>query len=129
MAVAQYGSAYDRKEADDLCRQADEQTERGNTAGLERLINDFRRLRARLYMAQDDFWEDWFHAMSGPYCPFLNRTEADRHLATGRQALEAGDKQKLRESVRYLWRLLPDTEDIEEEKRALDGGIRRKYER
>jgi molecular chaperone DnaK len=129
LAAADYGTPFDRKEVDQLCNEAEEHINRQDADALDRMAREFRRLRVRIYVSRDEFWIDWFHALSGPYRTFNDRNEAERYLAQGRQALQAGDQGRLRDSVRGLWRLMPDTEEQEEEKRGMDAGIRRAMRR
>lgn len=125
MAAAEYGSAFDKKEVDQLCSEAEEHIKREDADAIERMAKEFRRVCIRILIARDEFWIDWFHHLSGPYRTFLDRAEADRHLERGRRALERGDQQVLRDAVRSLWKLMPNTEEYEEEKRGMDAGIRR----
>ncbi|MEO5930672.1 MAG: Hsp70 family protein [Candidatus Kapaibacterium sp.] len=123
VVIGLYGNPVDKVEWERLCKDADEQIRREDARGLERLTDEFRRLRWRIVVMQDWFWENQLTYLR--HRSFRDPAAAQRHLESGRQALEQKNESRLREAVRGLWGLLPEDEEVVEQKRVMESGIRR----
>lgn len=123
--VAAAGSQIDRKEIEELYQESERQIERRDIEALGRLSIAFRRIHSRVAFSSPSFWESWYQELSSPYAQFTDRAEASRHLQSAHAAYGSGNLDALRDSIRRLWVLMPDTEKDREEKQTSDSGIRR----
>jgi len=124
-AVKKWGGRIDQKEYELLCRETDRQIEREDEQALEKVAHDFEALKWHILFKQDWFWKEIFDFLCQSGVPFVNKEEAQKFIAQGKEALAQGNGDALREVVRCLWDLQPkNAVEIEKEK-ALEAGIRK----
>jgi molecular chaperone DnaK len=97
---------------------------RHDERGVRKAVAALRTLRGQVLYAQDWFWEQWFDYLSGPAQQFINRDEADKWLAQGREAAARRDRAQLEQAVRRLWPLMPPDVQVEETERAVRPGLK-----
>ncbi|MDX9721482.1 MAG: Hsp70 family protein [Myxococcota bacterium] len=123
--VEKYGTAFDKQQFAKLSRKLEQAAAVGDKAAFVAISKEMNALRWRVLSDQDWFWRDIFEDLSSPGVYFVDRDEAQRLIAEGREANTTGDGQRLRTTVRALWRLQPD-EDVDEARdRVMRSGLRR----
>jgi molecular chaperone DnaK len=122
--VQAHGTEAQRERLGALRRELTDASARGDVRGIKRAAAALRALRGEVLVAQDWFWDDWFRALSRPGRRFLNMEEAARHIDEGAEALRAGDRQKLKQAVRWLWSLMPPDEQAARRERAVKPGLK-----
>ncbi|HWW74537.1 MAG TPA: Hsp70 family protein [Pyrinomonadaceae bacterium] len=122
--VNEHGTGAQRERLAALRRELTDASARGDVRGVKRAAAALRALRGEVLVAQDWFWDDWFRALSRPGRRFLNMGEAARHIDEGAEALRAGDRQKLKQAVRWLWSLMPPDEQAARRERAVKPGLK-----
>ena len=122
--VGAHGTDAQRERLAALRRELAEADARGDVRGVKKAVAALRALRTQVLHAQDWFWEDWFNYLARPGRQFVNQEEAERRVAQGQEALEAGDRRKLEEAVSWLWSLLPPDEQAAQKERAVRPGIK-----
>jgi hypothetical protein len=124
-AVDELGTIQDKKEFELLVRDLDIAISNNDQRGLNRGYEMMDGLRWRIFFGQDWFWADMFNSLKQTETGFMNRTEAEKWVIRGDNALQSGNFQELREAVRNLWKLQkPDVLEKEREK-ALPSGLRK----
>ena len=122
--VNSHGTDAQRERLAALKRELSEASARGDMRGVKKAVAALRALRTQVLHAQDWFWEDWFRYLARPGRQFVNQEEAERRVAQGQAALEAGDRRKLEEAVSWLWSLLPPDEQAAQKERAVRPGLK-----
>ncbi len=121
----QCGTSAEKEEFRLLSRSLDRSIGKDDRRGISRAAKDLEALRWRILFAQDWFWREIFDSMQGSGRAYVNRDEAERWLASGREAVQQGDSDALRKAVQHLWNLQPRTAAEEDQQRALRSGLRR----
>ncbi|HEX8354060.1 MAG TPA: hypothetical protein VF611_14225, partial [Pyrinomonadaceae bacterium] len=119
-----HGTDAQRERLAALRRELSESNARGDVRGVKKAAAALRSLRTEVLYAQDWFWEDWFRHLAHPGRLFVNRDEAARRVAQGQEALRSGEREELREAVRWLWSLLPPDEQAAQKERAVRPGLK-----
>jgi molecular chaperone DnaK len=122
--VSAYGTDAQRERLAALRRELSEAAARGDARGVKKAASALRALRTEVLYAQAWFWDDWFRHLARPGRLFVNPEEAARWVARGHEALEAGERRKLEEAVRWLWSLLPPDEQAAQKERAVRPGLK-----
>jgi hypothetical protein len=122
--VVAHGTPAQRERFEALRRELRESASRGDARGVRKVLAAMRGLRGQVLYAHDWFWEDWFRHLDQPGRAYVNREEAERWLAEGREALRAGDRPKLEQAVRHLWPLRPADEQSAARERAARPGLK-----
>ncbi|MDT7809212.1 MAG: molecular chaperone HscC [Acidobacteriota bacterium] len=122
--VTNHGTDAQRERMAALSRELSNATERGDVRGVKRAVAALRQLRTQVLYAQAWFWEDWFRHLARPGRQFINTQEATRWIAQGHDALQAGDRRKLEQAVRWLWSLMPPDEQAAHKERAVKPGLK-----
>jgi hypothetical protein len=122
--VNNHGTDAQRERMAALSRELSNATERGDVRGVKRAVAALRQLRTQVLYAQAWFWEDWFRHLARPGRQFINTQEAARWIAQGHDALQAGDRRKLEQAVRWLWSLMPPDEQAAHRERAVKPGLK-----
>jgi len=122
--VNAYGTDAQRGRLAALQRELTDATARGDVRGVKRAAAALRALRGEVLVAQEWFWDEWFHALARPGRRFLNTEEAARRIGEGADALRAGDRRKLEQAVRWLWSLMPPDEQAARRERAVRPGLK-----
>ena len=122
--VTAHGTDAQRDRLAALRRELTEATARGDVRGVKKAAASLRALRTQVLYAQDWFWDDWFRHLALPGRRFVNQEEAERRIAEGRVALQAGDRKGLEQAVRWLWSLLPPDEQAAQKERAVKPGLK-----
>jgi molecular chaperone DnaK len=122
--VAAHGTDAQRERLAALRRELTEATARGDVRGVKKAVAALRALRTQVLYAQDWFWDDWFRHLSRPGRQFVNAEESARWLAQGQEAVQASDRKKLEQAVRWLWSLLPADEQAAQKERAVKPGLK-----
>ncbi|MDT5295820.1 MAG: molecular chaperone HscC, partial [Acidobacteriota bacterium] len=122
--VTAHGTDAQRERLAALRRELLEATARGDVRGVKKAVGALRALRTQVLYAQDWFWDDWFRHLSRPGCRFVNMEEVARWLVQGQEALQAGDRGKLEQAVRWLWALMPADEQAAQKERAVKPGLK-----
>ena len=123
--VDSFGSQLEKEELRLLRRDATEAAERHDGRGLDRVAESASRLKYRVLMAQDWWWEGVFKRLSRSPSAYLNPEQARVCVTNGERAVAAGDGEGLRDAVRGLWRLQPQSEAEASREQGLAAGIRR----
>lgn len=121
----QFGTSAEKEELRLLSRSLDRSITKDDRRGILRAAKDLESLRWRILFAQDWFWREIFDSMQGSGRAYVNRDEAERWLASGREAVQQGNSDALRKAVQHLWNLQPRTAAEEDQQRALRSGLRR----
>ena len=122
--VETYGTSSQRERFEALRRELRESAGRGDARGARKALAAMRTLRGQVLYAQDWFWEQWFRHLERPGRQFVNQEEAARWLAQGQAALKNHDRQKLEQSVRWLWSLQPADEQAAARERVIRPGLK-----
>jgi molecular chaperone DnaK len=122
--VSAHGTAAQRERLSALRRELSEATARGDVRGVKKATAALRALRTQVLYAQDWFWDDWFRHLARPGRQFINAEESARWIAEGQEAIEAGDRKKLEQAVRWLWSLMPADEQSAQKERAVKPGLK-----
>jgi molecular chaperone DnaK len=122
--VLAHGTEAERVRLAALRRELTEATARGDVRGVKKTVAALRALQAQVLYAQDWFWEDWFRHLSRPGRQFVNADESTRWITQGQEALQAGEREKLEQAVRWLWSLMPADEQAAQKERAARPGLK-----
>jgi molecular chaperone DnaK len=122
--VNDHGTDAQRARLAALRRELQEATARGDVRGVKKAATALRELRTQVLYAQDWFWDDWFRHLARPGRLFINQEEAARRVAQGQEAMQAGERPKLEEAVRWLWSLLPPEEQAAQKERTVRPGLK-----
>lgn len=122
--VLAHGSEAERERFSVLRHELKDSTQRGDVRGVKKAIAALRSLRTQVLYSHDWFWEDWYRHLRRPGQQFINTEEAARWLAQGEEALQAGDRKKLEQAVRWLWSLMPVEEQAAQKERGVKPGLK-----
>jgi molecular chaperone DnaK len=122
--VLAYGTEAQRERFRQLYRELREARARHDERGVRKATAAMRTLRGQVLHAQEWFWDQWFEHLSGPAQQFINREEAERWIAEGREGAAQNDRPKLQRAVRNLWALMPPDARVEETERAARPGLK-----
>jgi molecular chaperone DnaK len=122
--VSDHGTQTQRERVAVFRKELQRAITRSDVRGVQKGLRELKKLHRDVLYAQEWFWRDWFTHMQQPGREFVNQDEARKWLAHGAQALEAGDRAKLEEAVRWLWSLRPVEEQTANTERALRPGLR-----
>lgn len=123
--VTDFGAPIDQQQLAVLKRQLERSVERGDTKGVQRIVDEISAFRWRVLYKQDWFWREIFEGQRRPDVQYADPAEAARLFISGQAAVASGDGQTLRRIVRSLWDLQPKTSEEASRERALASGLRR----
>jgi molecular chaperone DnaK len=123
--VERFGGPLEKKEFQMLEKQLERALEKGNEKSMPKIREALDSLRWRVLYAQDWYWREAFDALQQPGRPFVSRTEVEKLLLEGRDAIRAGNSVRLRAAVTELWKLQPKDEVEQAQERAMRSGLRR----
>jgi molecular chaperone DnaK len=122
--VLAHGTEAQRERMSVLRHELKDSTQRGDVRGVKKAIAALRTLRTQVLYSHDWFWEDWYRHLRRPGQQFINTEEAARWLAQGEEALQASDRKKLEQAVRWLWSLMPIEEQAAQKERGVKPGLK-----
>ena len=123
--ITQFGSSLEQQQFALLKRELERAVSREDTKGAKRAADEIDSLRWRTLFKHDWFWREIFDSLCEPGTPFINQTQADSLIAKGRTSIASGDGQALREVVRSLWKLQPQSLSDDVRERAVRSGLRK----
>ncbi len=121
-AVSHWGTDPEKRLLDEVMA-AMEQARAARDAGeLQRQLRLVGRLASAARARDPDHWRFQLEYAAADVGTCRDLPRAQRLVAEGKAALERGDLEALRRSVRGLWELMP--EDAEARKKAYESGVR-----
>jgi len=123
--VSQHGSSLEKQQFAMLKRELERVASKGDAKAIKRVTDEIDALRWRTLFKHDWFWREIFDSLCDPHAPFVDQAEAQSLLAKGKAAVSSGDGQTLREVVRSLWKLQPQSVSDEARERAVRSGLRK----
>ena len=123
--VSQFGSTLEKQQLALLKRELERAMSRGDNKGAKRAADELNSLRWRTLFKHDWFWREIFESLCEPGMPYVDQQEASSLFAKGKEAIANGNGQALRDVVRALWKLQPQTVADETREKALRSGLRR----
>jgi molecular chaperone DnaK len=123
--VSQFGSSLEKQQLAMLKRELERAGSRGDSKAVKRAADEIDALRWRTLFKHDWFWREIFDSLCEPNTPFVDQAQAQALIAKGKAAVLSGDGQTLREVVRSLWKLEPQSAANEARERAVRSGLRK----
>lgn len=123
--VNQFGSTLEKQQFALLKRELERAMSRGDNKGAKRAAEEMISLRWRTLFKHDWFWREIFESLCEPGTPYVDQQEARALFAKGKESITNGNGQALRDVVRALWKLQPQTVADETKEKALRSGLRR----
>ena len=123
--VSQFGSSLQKQQLAMLKRELERAGSREDSKAVKRAADEIDALRWRTLFKHDWFWREIFDSLCEPNTPFVDQTQAQSLIAKGKVAVLSGDGQTLRDVVRSLWKLEPQSAANEARERAVRSGLRK----
>jgi molecular chaperone DnaK len=123
--INQFGSPLEKQQFGFLKRELEKAAANGNSRAAKRAADELDSLRWRILFRHDWFWREIFDSLCEPATPFSNGAQAESLVAKGKACVANGDGQGLREVVRSLWKLQPQSEASQARERAMGSGLRK----
>lgn len=123
--IEQYGDVLDKQQFGVLRRELERVAIKEDDKAIKRVASEIDGLRWRVIYKQDWFWREILESLSMPGAVFVNDAEAQRLLSEGRAAVTNGNGDRLRETVRALWKLQPKEKAEVIRERVSESGLRK----
>jgi molecular chaperone DnaK len=123
--IEQYGDVLDKQQFGVLRRELERVAAKEDDKAVKRVASEIDDLRWRVIYKQDWFWREILESLSMPGVAFVNDVEAQRLLSEGRTAVANGNGDRLRETVRALWKLQPKEKAEVIRERVSESGLRK----
>jgi molecular chaperone DnaK len=104
--VNRYGDAFDKQALESLTSEYGRAVSAKHSAMLEKIAEEFVKLRYRVLERQESYWKQRFEYLQEHSHPFADPVESEGLIKKGR--LIENDCRQLKEVVRALWLLLPE---------------------
>lgn len=124
-AIEQYGDALDKQQFGVLRRELERMAVKEDDKAVKRVALEIDGLRWRVIYKQDWFWREILESLSKPETVFVNDEEAQKLLSEGKVAIANGNGDRLRDTVRALWRLQPKDKAEVIRERVSESGLRK----
>lgn len=111
------------QKAEELREKAPEELNRHKIDSLTQHLSDLTR---RILLRQPWWWKEHLDHLSSPEHNFKDSAVAKKYLKKGKSALSEDNLEELKESVLYLWKLLPEPEVVRVQKELLETRIKKK---
>jgi molecular chaperone DnaK len=121
-AVSHWGTDAEKRLLDEVIAAMEAARANRDAGEMQRQLRLVHRLASAARARDPDYWRFQLDYAASDVAKARNLPRAQQLVAEGKSALERGDLETLKKSVRALWDLMP--EDLEARARAFESGVR-----